>query len=946
MDQLLKVLLLLFMVLVSPRTAILQELTAESILAEVNSNLSNARFSANVNYIDSLAKTPGFKAMDCHQKGTIYHKLGVSHYQLNHFLAAKSVFRDSVLSVWDRCAGVSPGEQGKTLFNIGIVNQYLNQYNEGKLYLDQALVKLESDTDISITRYVRYYRDIAAFYFTFNDYTLATLYLQKAKAKAMDILDEIDRRVFLADLNYQWGKVHRARAEYGPAQEKIQAAIDLREPLLDGAKDVETFKYYHGLAAVYFDQQRFLLAEQTGRSSLRFIDPAVDSVRLMETYEIFAEVNKTLQKPDASMTYHQNILDFSVKNLNYSEDYMRLARTYANMAELDTMRQDYSRALERVEQALSTLRLDKQSGTGSTYTPSIKELITVDRHQYITTLALKAEILSQKYERGPKDVKDLTSALLMYQKIDSLFSAKIMDLRTEDSQLDYLESVHLYYGRAIETCLALYRSTDDEQYAEQALLFASKTKALILLNTVKVDQVISEMSDSTKSQNRINQSSRVNELYLALYDQTLDYDSISSLYFSAQRELSVINESLLSESDELSFTYQNLLEPLRLDEVQSALASEDVLVEYFWTDDQLHQFWISTDDYIIITREVDDQQLQLMHAFIGQCGDPATSSLDILSKGKQLYDYLLGEGLAQMNRSAPQLIIIPDGPLYSIAYDALSQDGKDYLLSTIPTAYSYSNRLLSKSILETEQAYVGYGTAYSARFNERIHQQNIIEKTNFLPALQLTEQEMDTGAKLWGGAHYLNERSTKAHFLQQASSSILHLSLHGIVDDDLPANSCILFDDRAEDFILRASEMYTRGEPHDLVILSSCHSASGKIYRGEGVQGMSKAFLVSGANTVLSSLWSASEQSSLQIISHFLHSLKKGSSRQSALWEAKKKYVASASPVARHPYYWANYVLIGDASLVIRQSFPIEILLGSGLAILMLVLYFLLKRKV
>ena len=132
--------------------------------------------------------------------------------------------------------------------------------------------------------------------------------------------------------------------------------------------------------------------------------------------------------------------------------------------------------------------------------------------------------------------------------------------------------------------------------------------------------------------------------------------------------------------------------------------------------------------------------------------------------------------------------------------------------------------------------------------------------------------------------------------------------------------------------MLSASDLFTHKINADLVILSACHSANGKIYLGEGVQGMSKAFLLSGAQNILSSLWSASEASSLEIMTSFLENVRDGVPNDLALHQAKLDYLAKSRPSQRHPFYWANFIIIGElnsdkVSFLSFEKLPVILLL-------------------
>ena len=139
-----------------------------------------------------------------------------------------------------------------------------------------------------------------------------------------------------------------------------------------------------------------------------------------------------------------------------------------------------------------------------------------------------------------------------------------------------------------------------------------------------------------------------------------------------------------------------------------------------------------------------------------------------------------------------------------------------------------------------------------------------------------------------------------------------------------------------QSFILSAADLYAHQTQADLVVLSACHSASGKIYQGEGVQGMSKAFMVAGARNILSSLWSASELSSMHLITSFLEQVSEGLSYDQALHQAKLAYLANSRPSQQHPFYWSNFVLIGTQETR-TTTFPywLNYVLGAVLVVIL-----------
>ncbi len=96
----------------------------------------------------------------------------------------------------------------------------------------------------------------------------------------------------------------------------------------------------------------------------------------------------------------------------------------------------------------------------------------------------------------------------------------------------------------------------------------------------------------------------------------------------------------------------------------------------------------------------------------------------------------------------------------------------------------------------------------------------------------------------------------------------------------------------------------------DLVVLSSCKTALGKEIRGEGMTGLSRAFLSAGAASVLVTLWDVNDRSTAEFVSDFYSNMTKGSSKVAALRAARLKMIRSGK--YSHPYYWAPFALIGE----------------------------------
>ena len=145
-----------------------------------------------------------------------------------------------------------------------------------------------------------------------------------------------------------------------------------------------------------------------------------------------------------------------------------------------------------------------------------------------------------------------------------------------------------------------------------------------------------------------------------------------------------------------------------------------------------------------------------------------------------------------------------------------------------------------------------------------------------------------------------------------AKSQYLHFATHGIVDEVRPELSQIYLasNSATEDGNLYTGEIYNLQLSADLVTLSACQTGLGKIYKGEGIVGLSRALLYAGANNMLVSLWSVADQSTANLMVSFYEKALGKYSYSEGLQMAKKEMVKQKNYAA--PYYWAPFILIGQ----------------------------------
>ena len=145
---------------------------------------------------------------------------------------------------------------------------------------------------------------------------------------------------------------------------------------------------------------------------------------------------------------------------------------------------------------------------------------------------------------------------------------------------------------------------------------------------------------------------------------------------------------------------------------------------------------------------------------------------------------------------------------------------------------------------------------------------------------------------------------------------VIHVATHGLLDAERPQFTGVvlsLVGNKTHDGFVRTDEVFNLRLGSPLVMLSACETGLGKEKRGEGVMGLTRAFMYAGAPTVGVSLWSVADKSTADLMTDFykrLFSSGEGTTSSSALRGAQLAMISGKRYSA--PFYWAPFVLVGD----------------------------------
>ena len=256
-----------------------------------------------------------------------------------------------------------------------------------------------------------------------------------------------------------------------------------------------------------------------------------------------------------------------------------------------------------------------------------------------------------------------------------------------------------------------------------------------------------------------------------------------------------------------------------------------------------------------------------------------------------------------------EIIIIPDNLLYPIPFAALKDGNGKYLSATfririVPSLTTLKLIQLSPADYHSKTGALIVG---EPDVSDVYYQGKILH----LIPLPWARKEGEMIGRLLGVQPLLGKDATKQAVLESMHSvSLIHFAAHGYAERGeialSPVSSCGT--PHEEDYLLTMAEIAQVRLTAKLVVLSCCHSASGQI-RAEGIVGIARAFLASGARAVLAALWAVDDKATMWFMNRFYEHLVHGESTSESLHQAMKSMRETRfSDIMQ----WAPFMLIGD----------------------------------
>jgi CHAT domain-containing protein len=379
--------------------------------------------------------------------------------------------------------------------------------------------------------------------------------------------------------------------------------------------------------------------------------------------------------------------------------------------------------------------------------------------------------------------------------------------------------------------------------------------------------------------------------------------------------------------------------PVSLNTLQNTLLTDrTALVEYLLGDERSYLVFVTRNSFHLVPLPSAQSIEDSLAAYLSFLEDPSISASKGLPAAQRLYTDLLRPAEGFIPASVDHLIIVPDGILFRLPFEALALPGAGpssagrylndrYIVSYAPSASAlfYLARKPKAPYLKEALAFgvtayprQGRGAAVEGAYSAVSVLDELYKRNGFVMApIPHARREMTGLAKRVPPEKadlYSEDKATEGAFkrLDLEAYRLIHLACHAFSDDRYPLRSSLLFSagpDDAEDGFLQVSEMYDMRTNADLVVLSACQTGRGKIVRNEGILGLPRIFFYMGARSVISTLWPVHDKAGAAFMDYFYDAYFQGADKARALQIAKQKM---AGTKYGHPYYWASYTLTGE----------------------------------
>ena len=824
-------------------------------------------------------------------------------------------------------------EEAMCYVKLGIVYFFLGEYAKAEEYLNRALTMNREIGDKQVE--ADCYGNLGILYLSLGDYAKAEEYQKKALAIRKEIGDKRGEAACYGNL----GRVSESFGEYRKAEEYLKKALAITKKI--GDKQLEA-ACYGNLGRVSQSVSEYAKAEEYQKKALAIRKEIGYKQGEAECHGNLGTVYLSLGQYAKAEQY----LNYAVAIMGEIGDKQGEATCYGNLGNVYLSLGQYTKAKQYLNNALAIKRQigDKQ-GEAACYGNLGNVFESLGEYGKAEEYERKALAISQ--EIGDKEVE-----AVCYGNLGTLFCSlgrhteakqyheKALAMSSEISVISEEVKLHLEIacdvmleGRegsrheifsnlfaSIDKCEKMRRFLGPNDQFKISLLEKHITSykmlsVLLCLNRNEENAVCilelgraRALADLMTGQYSAQQQLLVNPPSWADIERILEKESnCSCLYISYVVQCMILwvlkgNKPLLLRTMDVNKCFESKGLERTVDQIfsQESFRKFTVLPQEHCEDRSL--FCLKASDS---TSELSERENLAAYRPVEE---EEEENLEPVPTLEERYTMIIAPVADLLNQ--PELVIVPDRVLYKVPFAALKDESGKYLSDTYKIRIVPS--LTTLGLIQDSPA--DYHSRTGALIVGEPDVRDVYYKgcLGILSRLPSAKEEAEMIGALIGAEPLLGKEATKKAVLQSIHSvSLIHFAAHGDAERGeiaLAPEYSINGTPTEKDYLLTMDDISQVQLRAKLVVLSCCHSARGHV-KAEGVVGIARAFLGSGARSVLVALWAVPDKATKELMSRFYEHLVRGESASESLHQAMKWMRNNGYSDVRD---WAPFMLIGD----------------------------------
>lgn len=870
--------------------------------------------------------------------------MGILYEYVDELDKAKEIYEEA-LAMNVELHGNKHVEVANSINNLGVNAYYRGNYEESIELYDSAL-------HMFISLLGEKHKDVASQYINIGTIYVETGEFQKAldnTLKAKYIYEELYGKNDITYLNValNLSNIYKQLRDLQTALNYGLEGYKLAEYFY-GEQHPELAKLAQNIGVIYDDLDKMDEAISWQQKSLTINKNVVGEQNLSVAYN-YNNIGTAYQKLKKYDEAESNLLkSIEIKEKLLGEKHVSLASSYYNLGVIYQAKNQQLKALKYSHKALMTNHFSFND-TSFYSIPPLQDYSNT--YTFIQSLIMKAQAMCLLYFED-NDKRWIESAKKHIEASKSLIQQMQKSLSKED-KIYLADELYAMAQTGIYLANLEYHIDKNKLHLERAFEFVERSKAAILNSTIEEsnakkfagisDELLNEEQQLNSDISYYNQ-----EIALALNSGATESDigPVRNQLF----ELKSSYSQLISKIEEEYPKYYELkydVKTASLKDVQEQYLKKKpttAIVEYLQIDSVFFAFVITENDFEFFefsSPEADRNVRGLRNAIIFRIDDK------ISEISYELYNFLFRpiDAYLESKRNIEELVIISDGILGYLPFELMTTEipkkskfkKVQFLIDKYAIKYAISSTIMLKQFNAVSNAaekdYIAFAPVFSdgsetnflVNTTERFYNPNFqntrgILRDGKISAIPATKDEVEEIDRMYKNKNlfakyflFKDAREENVKSSEIGTYKYVHMATHGFVNDKEPELSGLVLSqnvDGEEDGILFMGEIYNLDWNAELVALSACETGLGKVVRGEGILGLTRAFMYAGAKNVLVSLWKVSDASTSELMIEFYNHLLQGESKSESLRKAKQKLISNEK--YSNPYYWAPFILIGN----------------------------------